>query len=50
MFRGVRTSAPGDVAHAATGSDDFIPIRHKKYNIVDSCHCEGVKPEAISHR
>jgi len=26
----------------------FIPIRHKKYNVADSCHCEGVKPEAIS--
>jgi two-component system, chemotaxis family, response regulator Rcp1 len=25
-----------------------IPIRHKKYNIAESCHCEGVKPEAIS--
>ena len=26
-----------------------IPIRPKEYNISESCHCAGVKPEAISH-
>jgi hypothetical protein len=23
----------------------LVPIRHKKYNIADSCHCEGVCPK-----
>jgi len=26
-----------------------IPMRQTKYNIDERCHCEGVKPEAISH-
>ena len=28
----------------------LIPIRYKKYNVADSCHCEGVRPEAIFHQ
>jgi hypothetical protein len=26
----------------------LIPIRHKKHDIADGCHCEGIKPETIS--
>jgi hypothetical protein len=25
-----------------------VPIRHKEYDIAKSCHCEGVKPEAMT--
>jgi len=27
----------------------LISMRQKKYNFDERCHCEGVKPEAISH-
>jgi hypothetical protein len=33
-----------------TGKKDLIPIRYKKYNVADSYHCEGVRPEAIFHQ
>jgi hypothetical protein len=32
------------------GTRQLRPVCYKKYNVADSCHCEGVRPEAIFHQ
>ncbi len=45
MLRGCTVRYP---AAGGFQSPHVIPIPHIEYNIANACHCEGVKPEAIS--